>query len=493
MANQNAFNVKMGQVTRSPMHQFKYGLSAMLGIALMGGAQTTNAALVSPCTGVSLPQSVITDIVGQAVVPLAGTLDSVLNDIILAPIVGPILGPILGVPTLQTDLQGTLGSIAGGAPINLNVLDVNGDVVNNAADCTVVADVIEGSGENGVSIGGNQVTGLGDPGRPASAGEINSIAIGNSASTDPTAERAIAIGDSASVGLRSSRSLAIGNMANVGDDSPDAVAIGNMASVGDNSANATSLGSMASVGDNSANSTALGSNASVANNAPRATAIGSNAEVNAADSTAIGFNAQADATNSVAIGANSVANEADTVSVGSAGSERKITNVAAGSNPTDAVNFSQAVTYDQPTGMKMSMTLGGVDPVTGEVNQGGGEVQIRNLADGVAPTDAVNKRQLDSSMANVNNQIGNLRSQINRVERDANAGIAGAMAMASLPQSVIPGKGMIAGGVANYEGQSAVAIGVSKFSDNGRWVMNLNGSANTRGNVGGGVGFGMHW
>jgi autotransporter adhesin len=56
---------------------------------------------------------------------------------------------------------------------------------------------------------------------------------------------------------------------------------------------------------------------------------------------AIGGGAQASGDNSVAIGSGSVADEANTVSVGSQGNERRITNVANGTAPTDAVNLGQ--------------------------------------------------------------------------------------------------------------------------------------------------------
>jgi autotransporter adhesin len=91
--------------------------------------------------------------------------------------------------------------------------------------------------------------------------------------------------------------------------------------------------------------TAVGTNASIAASSPRSTAIGANTVIgaNAPSSTAIGYGAQvaAGAANSVALGAGSVATEPYTVSVGSAGSERRITNVAAGIDPTDAVNVGQ--------------------------------------------------------------------------------------------------------------------------------------------------------
>ncbi|MGF7129880.1 autotransporter adhesin [Paraburkholderia sp. EB58] len=67
---------------------------------------------------------------------------------------------------------------------------------------------------------------------------------------------------------------------------------------------------------------------------PAAAATGNNA-------VAVGGGAQASGDNSVAIGSGSVADVANTVSVGSQGNERRITNVANGTAPTDAVNLGQ--------------------------------------------------------------------------------------------------------------------------------------------------------
>ena len=52
---------------------------------------------------------------------------------------------------------------------------------------------------------------------------------------------------------------------------------------------------------------------------------------------------------------------------------------------------------------------------------------------------------------------------------------------------------MIGGGVATYNGESAVAVGLSRVSDNGRWVMKLNGTADTQGNAGAAIGAGFHF
>jgi autotransporter adhesin len=52
---------------------------------------------------------------------------------------------------------------------------------------------------------------------------------------------------------------------------------------------------------------------------------------------------------------------------------------------------------------------------------------------------------------------------------------------------------MMAAGVAAYGSQSSMALGLSTLSENGRWVMKLNGSANTRGKYGAAVGAGITW
>ncbi|WP_201609916.1 YadA-like family protein [Psychrobacter immobilis] len=119
--------------------------------------------------------------------------------------------------------------------------------------------------------------------------------------------------------------------------------------------------------------------------------------------------------------------------------------------------------------------------------------KVTNVADGMAPRDAVNFGQLDAVSRGLGNSINELGYKIGEVEDDANAGISAAMAMSSLPQAYIIGKPMIGGGIATFNGESAVAIGFSKMSNDGRWVMKLNGTADTQGNVGAAIGAGFHF
>lgn len=143
------------------------------------------------------------------------------------------------------------------------------------------------------------------------------------------------------------------------------------------------------------------------------------------------------------------------------------------------------------------ITLGGgkVSMIAGEDDDGvsvlavGSEkapTRIRGIADGVAPTDAVNMRQFGE----VTNRLG---KQINKVSRTANAGIAGAMAMTGLPQAVDPGASMVSMAGSSFKGESAMAFGVSRRSDNGKFVLKANGSVNSQGDTGVTVGVGYQW
>ena len=142
------------------------------------------------------------------------------------------------------------------------------------------------------------------------------------------------------------------------------------------------------------------------------------------------------------------------------------------------------------------LTITGGPSVTNAGINAGGQ-RITNMADGQAPDDAVTLRQLQAHTNNyvprIDNRIDDLNQRLDETKDDANAGVSSAMAMAALPQAYLPGKSMLTGGMATYNGQGAVAVGFSKLSDNGRWVLKLSGSADTKGNAGAAVGAGFHF
>lgn len=181
-------------------------------------------------------------------------------------------------------------------------------------------------------------------------------------------------------------------------------------------------------------------------NAQNSVAVGAGSRALAAGSIALGANAYATAEGSVAIGDSSQAARAQTVSVGSVGAERQIVNVAPGTEDTDAVNLGQ---------------------VRGMSNQ---------------PTNC--------AVTQANSYTD---SRIKKLRREANAGIASAMAAGVLPTASTPGKSMIAMGTAAYGGESAIAAGFSARSESGAWTYRVSGTTTSRGDVGAAVWVGFEW
>ncbi|WP_040642476.1 YadA-like family protein, partial [Psychrobacter aquaticus] len=155
------------------------------------------------------------------------------------------------------------------------------------------------------------------------------------------------------------------------------------------------------------------------------------------------------------------------------------------------INLDSVTTGNTTINSNGVTMVGGPSMTASGINAAGNK--ITNVADGMAPRDAVNFGQLDAVSKRLGDSMNELGYKIGEVEDDANAGISAAMAMSSLPQAYIVGKSMIGGGVGTYNGESAVAIGFSKLSNDGRWVMKLNGTADTQGNAGASIGAGFHF
>ncbi|QSX74700.1 YadA-like family protein [Lysobacter arenosi] len=169
-----------------------------------------------------------------------------------------------------------------------------------------------------------------------------------------------------------------------------------------------------------------------------ASALGDHATAAGKNSVAIGNDAKATAagTNSVALGNGSIADRADSVSVGSAGHERTVSNVARGTADTDAVN---------------------VGLLNDRINALGNSSN--------AYTDKM-----------VNDVWSNLKEEIDHSNRQANRGIAAASALINVTPYV-PGHTTVNAGVAGYRGESALGVGVSRWSENGRVNLNAGVSA----------------
>ena len=165
-------------------------------------AHAQSGRVVSACSGVSLPRSVVTGIMSPVLTGITGPIEGAVN---------PLLGVL--VPKLNIDVTGLLNQAAAGDPITLQVLARDGTVIGPTDDCRVSSDSITLDTPAGVAIGGNQITGLGANGTPAFASDINAIAFGNNARAEAGAVGSIAIGTNSSVTAANSVALGANSIA----------------------------------------------------------------------------------------------------------------------------------------------------------------------------------------------------------------------------------------------------------------------------------------
>ncbi|MDS1745280.1 YadA-like family protein [Escherichia coli] len=223
----------------------------------------------------------------------------------------------------------------------------------------------------------------------------------------------------------------------------------------------------------------------------KAASSGQAAKAEGRDSIAVGQGAVSRGQNSIAMG-----NGAEVTRQAAAGS------VAIGSHAR--AGLANTGTYALNGQAVAGRT--GSDTAVVSFGQPGQERQLQSVAPGVLSansTDAVNGSQLHATNRQVAgntqaiNALGNKFSQLSyRVEelnRDIRGVGASAAAMSGIPQAYLPGKSLMGLGVGGYGGESAIAIGVSRISDNGKVIMKLNAGQNTRGNFSVGAGVGWQW
>jgi len=184
-------------------------------------------------------------------------------------------------------------------------------------------------------------------------------------------------------------------------------------------------------------STAVGSSAQVQGD--NSSAFGSQAKVVANKAVAVGQGTRVLAENSVALGQGSVVDrgEINTVSVGNATTKRRVTNVADGINAHDAVNVKQ--------------------------------------------------------LNEVKSSVDSVRKDLQKNDKKLRGGIAGAAALANIPQVTQAGSNLLGVGVGNYRGESAVAVGYSKANESNKVIFKMSGSATTQGDFNVGAGIGYQW
>ena len=245
----------------------------------------------------------------------------------------------------------------------------------------------------------------------------------------------------------------------------------------------------------------------------QAAAFGSNATTEGNSSSSFGSGSIVKGIQAEAFGATSHAIGDNAVAFGSGAHANGRYAIALGTNAKSQTADIAIGNYAKATGTRGSIAIGnGSQSTDGQVSFGNAHVQRRleNVHAGIAATDAVNVSQLSqeikktdlytdqksaSTLTTANQytdkKINQLHLDLNKVHDQANAGIASAMAMSSIPmkQGYHYTLGM---GVANYDNQSAIAVG-GKFDVSQHSILTLAASDNSQhdSGVAAGVGFGF--
>ena len=171
-------------------------------------------------------------------------------------------------------------------------------------------------------------------------------------------------------------------------------------------------------------------------------------------------------------------------------------NISVNSVRTNDLTVSGTANFTGTTNLGGTTNISGNLNVTSGTNVNMGGNRIQNVGNATAPTDAVNKAQLDAAIANVSasgTQLNSLNNRITRVERKLRASTAGTAAMLNIPQAIGAGKQTIGAGIGSNDGQNAVAVGYSRVADNNKVIFKVTGAVNTQGGYTAGAGVSYQW
>ena len=379
------------------------------------------------------------------------------------------------------------------AAISVPVFGANANVVSGTS--------LETNGVSLVNIGrDNKVTGKVTTviGQQATAKGNMSVVIGFNAKSEEN--MTVAIGSGSNASGNSSSAYGKASLA----EGKASVAVGSHSTAKGDTSVAVGQHSTALGGQ----SVAIGQS-SVAK-AGQSIAIGSGARAESRFSTAVGVNAKATNYQDVSVGFGSTTNTVtqtaksevngvtygtfaghrptSAVAVGSKGNERQIQHVAAGQvnkESTDAVNGSQLYAVANQVSantIHIAQNSAKIDTVQAIATQYNNQQTVWNNEQDIQIANL--KKLSEGFLARQDHFEKALHDQ----RRESRAGIAGANALAIVPQAYQPGQSSIGVGVGGFKHEGAVALGVSHISDSGRWVSKTGLNYDTRRNFGAAIG-----
>ena len=226
-------------------------------------------------------------------------------------------------------------------------------------------------------------------------------------------------------------------------------------------------------------------------------AVGAGAKASGEESNSFGAGSVASGSNSIAYGTKASATAKNTTAVGHKSTASGTNATAFGQGSQALGGNSLAMGGDSIASGNNSVSLGQGSVAsrdnTVSIGSTGHERQISNVAAGTADTDAANVGQVNQAFQSLSNSVNKVNRRISDLDNKLTGGIASSMAMAGIPQAYQPDSSLVGASAATYKGKSAIAIGVSRISENGKWILKATGSGNTANDFGASVGVGYQW
>ena len=264
-------------------------------------------------------------------------------------------------------------------------------------------------------------------------------------------------------------------------------------------------------------SLALGS-ASVAGGINSA-ALGASAKASALNSTALGSFSKALSKGATALGTMAVASGNDSLALGTNSSATGHSSVALGHGAVANVSNSVALGTDSTTTVPSKnsfLTNRAASDVKGVVSVGNVNMlrRIQNVADGAGDQDAVTVAQvkiIDNKLNQTNRNMDRLKNDLensldytnkrmNQLSKEANAGVAAAIAVAALAQPTEKGYTMLAVGSGVWDGETGFSVGASGVTHDKKilnkpinYIWKFASTTNSQGKWGGGASIGVQW
>ncbi|KAF1028174.1 MAG: Autotransporter adhesin SadA [Acinetobacter bereziniae] len=158
----------------------------------------------------------------------------------------------------------------------------------------------------------------------------------------------------------------------------------------------------------------------------------------------------------------------------------------------DLIAKNNSDSLDRDKGLKDNIDQNKADQLVKDTSQ---DSEIKRLDDtkaNITYVQNLGSNVLKEANSYTDYRVNSLEKEFRKESSELKAGIAGAMAMASMPQATTGGKGMFTLGGASYRGETAIAVGGSLAFESG-FILKMGATTDSKNNTGASLGFGYEF